>query len=241
MVDAKFQIYKDKAEKYRFRLRAPNNKIVTVGEAYESKAGCLKGVKAVKKYCGSEIENLTKAEEKKPVPKFQLYKDRNEKYRFHLMAPNYEIVAVSEAYESPAGCLNGVKAVMNYCDAEIEDITIEKMTEPPHLHEEIVLVLDEPPVSVTAGSKVSFTGRLVEGKRGVSGEIIELYESDRSFMTDDFLATGSTKNDGSFSIDWLAKKMDWWDDSVEVYAKYKEKGSRRLIPIHSETYVIKVS
>ena len=241
MVNAKFQIYKDKAEKYRFRLRAPNNKIVTVGEAYESKAGCLKGVNAVKKYCRSEIEDLIKTEEKKPVPKFQLYKDRDEKYRFHLMAPNYEVVAVSEAYESHAGCLNGVKAVMNYCDAEIEDMTIEKMNEPPHLHEEIILRLDEPPASVTAGSKVSFTGRLIEGKKGVSREIIELYERDRSFMTDDFLATGSTANDGSFSIDWLAKKMDWWDNTVEVYARYKEKGSRRLIPIHSETYVIKVS
>ena len=241
MVNTKFQIYKDKAEKYRFRLRAPNNKIVTVGEAYESKAGCLKGVNAVKTYCGSEIEDLTKAEEKKPVPKFQLYKDRNEKYRFHLMAPNYEIVAVSEAYLSHAGCLNGIHAVKNYCDADIEDMTIEKTTEPPHLHEEIILALDEPPTMVSAGSKVTFKGRLVEGKRGINGETIELYESDRSFMTDDFLATGSTVNDGSFSIDWLAKKMDWWDDTVEVYARYKEKGSRRLIPIHSETYVIKVS
>lgn len=241
MVNAKFQIYKDKAEKYRFRLRAPNNKIITVGEDYESKTGCFKGVNAVKKYCGSEIEDLTKGEEKNPVPKFQVYKDRNEKFRFHLMAPNYQIVAVSESYESHAGCLNGIKAVMNYCDAEIEDMTIDKMIEPPHVHEEIVLILDEPSAMVSAGSKVSFTGRLVEGKRGISGEIIELYESDRSFMVDDFLVSGTTKNDGSFSIDWLAKKLDWWDDTVEVYARYKEKGSRRLIPIHSETYVIKVS
>jgi len=150
-------------------------------------------------------------------------------------------VAVSEGYESRAGCLNGIQAVKNYCDAKIEDLTIEKITELPHLHEEIVLYLDEPPAIVSASSKVTFIGRLVEGKRGISEAIIELYESDRSFMTDDFLASGSTANDGSFSVDWLAKKMDWWDDTVEVYARYKEKGSRRLIPIHSKTYVIKIS
>jgi hypothetical protein len=66
------------------------------------------------------------------------------------MAPNYEIVAVSEAYESHAGCLNGVKAVLNYCDVEIIDMTIEKMTESLHIHEEIVLELDKPPVSISA-------------------------------------------------------------------------------------------
>ena len=123
MVEARFQLYRDVAKKYRFRLIAPNNKIVAVGEAYESKAGCLKGINAVKKYCDSAVEDLSKGEEKKPAPKFQVFKDRNEKYRFHLIAPNYEIVAVSEAYESKAGCLNGITAVKSYCGAKIEDLT----------------------------------------------------------------------------------------------------------------------
>ena len=241
MADAKFQVYEDKAKKFRFRLRAPNNKIVTVGEAYENKAGCLKGVNAVKKYCGSEIEDLTKGEEGKPVPKFQIFKDRNEWFRFNLLAPNYEIVAVSEAYESHAGCLNGIKAVKNYCEAEIEDMTIEKIKEPSYVRGEIVLELDEPPSTVSAGSKITFTGKLLEGKKGVSNEAIGLYESDRSFMMDDLLASGKTEDDGSFKIDWRAKKMDWWDDTVEVYARYREKGSRRLIPIHSQNFVIKIS
>jgi uncharacterized protein YegP (UPF0339 family) len=241
MIDAIFEVYKDKANKYRFRLRAPNNKIVTVGEAYESKSGCFNGVNAVKKYCGSEIEDMTKGEEKKPAPKFQVYKDRNDKFRFHLIAPNYEIVAVSEGYESRAGCLNGIKAVMNYCDSEIKDLTIKEMTKSPHLLEEIMLILDEPLSVAPAGSKVTFTGRLVEGEQGISDETIEIYESDRSFMMDDFLSSGKTDSKGYFSIDWLAKKMDWWDDSVEVYARFKEKGSRRLVPIHSKTYVMKIS
>jgi uncharacterized protein YegP (UPF0339 family) len=241
MADAKFQVYKDKSGKFRFRLRAPNNKIVTVGEAYETRAGCLKGVNAVKKYCGSEIDDLTKGENAKPVPKFQVFKDRNEQFRFNLLAPNYEIVAVSESYKAHAGCLNGIKAVKNYCGAKIEDLTIDKTKEPPYVRGEIILELDKPPAIVSDGSKVTFTGKLLEGKRGVSDETIELYESDRSFMMDDFLASGKTDDNGSFRIDWTAKKMDWWDDTVEVYARYREKGSRRLIPIHSRTFVIKIS
>jgi len=45
---AKFEIYKDAAEKFRFRLRAPNGEIIATGEAYASKDGCQKGIESVK-------------------------------------------------------------------------------------------------------------------------------------------------------------------------------------------------
>jgi uncharacterized protein YegP (UPF0339 family) len=45
----KFEVYQDKSGKYRFRLKAGNGEIIASGEAYESKAGCLKGVESVKK------------------------------------------------------------------------------------------------------------------------------------------------------------------------------------------------
>ena len=56
---ARYQVYKDVGGKYRFRLRAANNKIVVVSEAYESKQGCTQGIEAVKKNCGADIEDLT--------------------------------------------------------------------------------------------------------------------------------------------------------------------------------------
>ena len=56
---ARYQVYKDVGEKYRFRLRAANNKIVVVSEAYESKQACKQGIEAVKKNCGADIEDLT--------------------------------------------------------------------------------------------------------------------------------------------------------------------------------------
>ena len=45
----KFVYYKDKKGKYRFRLKAGNGEIIAVGEADESKAGCLNGIESVRK------------------------------------------------------------------------------------------------------------------------------------------------------------------------------------------------
>ena len=44
----KFEIYKDAAGKFRFRLRAANNEIIAVSEAYESKDGCKNGINSVR-------------------------------------------------------------------------------------------------------------------------------------------------------------------------------------------------
>ncbi len=44
-----FEVYEDKAGKYRFRLKAGNGEVVAVGEAYESKQNALRGVEAVQR------------------------------------------------------------------------------------------------------------------------------------------------------------------------------------------------
>jgi hypothetical protein len=44
-----FEVYKDNAEKYRFRLKASNGEIIATGEAYATKQGCTAGVESVKK------------------------------------------------------------------------------------------------------------------------------------------------------------------------------------------------
>ncbi|MGB3676104.1 MAG: YegP family protein [Candidatus Nanopelagicales bacterium] len=45
----KFELYKDKAGKIRFRLKASNGQIIAVGEAYESKAAAKNGIESVRK------------------------------------------------------------------------------------------------------------------------------------------------------------------------------------------------
>ncbi|HII85082.1 TPA: DNA-binding protein Alba [Candidatus Bathyarchaeota archaeon] len=57
--------------------------------------------------------------------KYHIYKDVERKFRFRLQAENNEIVAVSEAYEQHASCINGVKSMQKNCSADIEDMTTE--------------------------------------------------------------------------------------------------------------------
>jgi len=60
-----------------------------------------------------------------PMPKYEIYKDAAGKYRWRLKAPNGEIIAVSEAYESKDGCKNGIYSVkQNAPKAELVDMTV---------------------------------------------------------------------------------------------------------------------
>jgi len=47
--EPKFEWYKDKAGKFRFRLLAANGEKIAVSEAYSSKDGCMSGIESVKK------------------------------------------------------------------------------------------------------------------------------------------------------------------------------------------------
>ena len=51
----RFEIFKDAAGKFRFRLRAQNGEIIAESQGYESKESCQKGIASVK-------ENASKAE-----------------------------------------------------------------------------------------------------------------------------------------------------------------------------------
>ena len=45
----KFEVYKDKAGEFRFRLKAGNGQIIAVGEGYTTRANCINGIESVKK------------------------------------------------------------------------------------------------------------------------------------------------------------------------------------------------
>jgi hypothetical protein len=45
----KFEWFKDKKDKFRFRLKSGNGQIIAVSEAYESKDSCMNGIESVKK------------------------------------------------------------------------------------------------------------------------------------------------------------------------------------------------
>lgn len=50
---AKFEMYKDKAGEYRWRLKASNGQVIaSSGEGYTTKASCQNGIDSVKKNAG---------------------------------------------------------------------------------------------------------------------------------------------------------------------------------------------
>ncbi len=251
---AKYQVYKDIAGKFRFRLRAANNKIVAVSEAYETKAGCMNGVKSVQKNCESHIEDQTTNMEKITNPKYEVFTDTAGEFRFNLKASNGEIIAVSEGYETKDGVLNGIDAVQRSCNAEIEDLTEDKVSKEMQETESVeevckepvaglnntVLLLDDLPDSIKSDTTITFTGKLTvhDTVEGVGCAEIDVLDRDRSFMRDDLLASGATNNDGTFAIDWVSKQRDFWDDKIQVYARFK--GTENYKPAKTEIQKMKI-
>lgn len=56
----KFELYEDKAGKFRFRLKASNGQVVASGEAYETKRAAQDGIEAVQRAAaGATVDDLT--------------------------------------------------------------------------------------------------------------------------------------------------------------------------------------
>ena len=49
LTNPKFEVYKDKAGEFRFRLKARNGEIIAVGEGYKAKASCLNGIDSIRR------------------------------------------------------------------------------------------------------------------------------------------------------------------------------------------------
>jgi len=127
----KFQLYKDSAGKFRFRIVAENGQTVASSEAYEHYASCIKGINSVKKNARSEVEDLTINDRKVLNPKYQIYKDAAEEFRFRLKASNGEIIAQSEGYETKDACTKGIAVVKRSYNAKIDDSEVVGKSEEP--------------------------------------------------------------------------------------------------------------
>jgi uncharacterized protein len=54
----KFELYKDKAGEFRFRLKAGNGQVIAVSEGYSSKASAMNGIESVKENApGAEVDD----------------------------------------------------------------------------------------------------------------------------------------------------------------------------------------
>ncbi len=108
---AKFETYKDKAGKHRFRLKAGNGEIILTSQGYSAKAGCENGIGSVRKNAAN-ADNFEK-------------KDTSSgKFMFNLKAPNQQVIATSQSYSSASGRDNGIRSVQeNAPDARVLEET----------------------------------------------------------------------------------------------------------------------
>jgi len=107
----KFEVYKDKAGEYRFRLKAANGQNILGSEGYNKKASCMNGIESVKK--NSQVEE-----------RFEKNKTASGKFTFKLKATNGQVIATSQTYSSESGCSNGMKSVAECAPgASVDDQT----------------------------------------------------------------------------------------------------------------------
>ena len=61
----KFEVYKDKAGEFRFRLKATNGQIIAIGEGYKALNSCKKGIESIKKNAPGAAIVVEEAKEEK--------------------------------------------------------------------------------------------------------------------------------------------------------------------------------
>lgn len=115
-------VVKQSKDKVYFTLRAKNAEPILASQGYASRKGALKGIASVAKNAPiAVIEDQTKEGWKKEKnPKFEVYKDKAEEFRFRLVAANGKNIGHSEGYTTMAACKNGIKSVAkNAVDAPV--------------------------------------------------------------------------------------------------------------------------
>ena len=112
MTDPKFQVFKDVANEFRFRLRSKGNGeiILQSTEGYSSKQSCLKGIASVKVNAPVDV-------------RYKRLNSTSSQHYFRLDAANGEPLGRSEMYNTSQARENGIAAVKRDApDAPIEDL-----------------------------------------------------------------------------------------------------------------------
>ena len=114
---------KETAKGFVFHLVAGNGETIGTSEVYTAKSGCLNGVESVRKNAPvAKVEDQT-AGESVTNPKFEIYQDKRDEFRFRLKATNGEIILASEGYASKDGCKKGIESVCkNAADAKVTEV-----------------------------------------------------------------------------------------------------------------------
>ncbi len=108
------QIYVDNGTKYRFRFRSSNNNVVGHSLGYDAKSVCKAKIQYVLDI--AQVASVADTTNKSYVKllgkaRFEIYKDKEDKFRFKLVTSGDESLLYSQGYTTKANCLNGVESV----------------------------------------------------------------------------------------------------------------------------------
>ena len=107
----KFEIYKDKAGEFRFRLKAGNGQNILSSEGYKAKSGCVNGIESVKKNASND-------------KLYDCKETQSGKFMFNLKAGNNQVIGTSQSYSSASSRDAGVESVKNNAPyASVDDQT----------------------------------------------------------------------------------------------------------------------
>ena len=105
----KFELYKDKAGEYRFRLKASNGQTILVSEGYKAKNSAENGIESVRKNATTDA-------------RYERKETKAGKHMFNLKSSNGQVIGTSEQYESVASREAGIESVKkNAPDAILDD------------------------------------------------------------------------------------------------------------------------
>ena len=107
----KFEIYRNGAGEYRFRLKAGNSETILVSKGHRAMGTVLRGVDAVQEHCGDASLFVPKT-------------TKTGMFRFELQAKSRQVIGSSQNYRSRSGRDKGMRAVARATiGAKVVDLT----------------------------------------------------------------------------------------------------------------------
>lgn len=110
-MSASFELFKDKSDEFRFRLKAGNGEIILASEGYKQRASAENGIESVRANAPDD-------------DRYERKETRNDGHMFNLKATNGQVIGTSEVYTGTSGRDNGIESVKkNAPEAEVKDLT----------------------------------------------------------------------------------------------------------------------
>lgn len=128
----KFEIKKTKDNRFFFNLQASNRVYIATSQIYSSVQSAMTGIKSVINNAeGAPVEDQTlKNFEPVGFPKWEIYLDKAEQFRFRLCASNGNCVCHSQGYTTKHNCKKGIESIIKSVkNAEIEKTYLIKAEE----------------------------------------------------------------------------------------------------------------